>query len=173
MFKQINDFGGYMDYCFPPIIDAHVHLLILGSLPGPRSLSAGQYYAHPQNQFWRILFSAYDTDVAQSYADKCAFLLSHGIGLWDVLQCAERQGALDTNIRQARANDFVGLFAEYPQVRGIIFNGRTAEKYFRKYFPQYFASINNICLLSTSPACARSGDSKASLWHEYLRKNRE
>lgn len=159
-----------MEYCFPPIIDENVHLLILGSLPGPRSLAAGQYYAHPQNQFWNIIFSAFDAEVADSYAEKSTFLLCHGIGLWDVLQSAEREGALDTNIKQARVNDFAALFASYPNIRWLIFNGRTAEKYFRKYFPQYYTSINNVCLLSTSPACAGNRQDKFRLWHQNLRK---
>jgi len=105
-----------MEHCFPPIIDKQSQILILGSLPGPQSLRAAQYYAHPQNKFWQLIFSIFEAPIIDNYQGKCDFLLKHNIGLWDVLQAADREGALDNNIRNAVANDFPAFFAHYPDI---------------------------------------------------------
>ena len=158
-----------MDHCFPPIIDQQSEILILGSLPGPQSLRAGQYYAHPQNKFWRLIFSVFSAPLLVDYQARCEFLLQRHIALWDVLQSADREGALDNNIRNAVANNFPDFFAHYPQLKRIIFNGRTAEKYFRQNYADIFRQMDHACVLSSSPACARADGIKEQNWRQALK----
>ena len=110
-----------------PIVRGDARLLILGSLPGDRSLMAGRYYAHPTNQFWRLLGEAIGEDLqALSYDDRLARLGDRGIGLWDVIGSARRTGSLDQAIRQAAHNPLEELIAGLPELRAIAFNGGTA-----------------------------------------------
>src|SRR3569832_790380 len=100
------------DRCFPPIAGREAHTLILGSLPGRKSLEAQQYYAHPQNAFWKLMARIFDFDPALSYTERTRVLQRHGIALWDVFAAAERPGSLDSDIvhATAEANDFRGCF---------------------------------------------------------------
>jgi hypoxanthine-DNA glycosylase len=101
----------------PVVSDATV-LLVLGSFPGAASLAAQQYYGHPQNHFWRILEAIWPPSqrqmVTDSYENRIAWLLDHGLGLWDVYASCERQGSLDTAIRHAEVNDFAALARALP-----------------------------------------------------------
>src|ERR1700761_6828570 len=99
---------------FPPVADRGTRLLLLGSLPGEVSLSRAQYYAHPQNQFWRLIGAVIGADLAGAgYADRLAMLLAHGVGVWDVVREARRTGSLDTAIRDHQPN----ALAEFAQTR--------------------------------------------------------
>jgi TDG/mug DNA glycosylase family protein len=112
---------------FAPIIDKSTEILILGSLPSDISILKGEYYANPQNQFWRIIFTIYNNGVpVVEYKKKLDLLLKNKIGLWDVLTEAHRPGSLDSNIKQEVLNDFGGLFMEYPKIRLLTFNGDKA-----------------------------------------------
>lgn len=114
---------------FNPVIDCRTQLLVLGSLPGEVSLQRAQYYAHPQNQFWRLMGAIVGQDLAAaSYDARLGQLRSHGIGLWDVVQSARRAGSLDGAIREHRPNALVELAASLPKLRAIAFNGATAAK---------------------------------------------
>ena len=107
-----------MKRSFAPVVNAGVRVLILGSLPGEASLAASQYYAHPQNQFWRILGLLWQQDLmALPYAERCAQALAHGLGIWDVYASCQRQGSLDSAITHATVNDFVALASHCPQWR--------------------------------------------------------
>lgn len=108
--------------------DARTRILILGSLPGQRSLSAGHYYAHPQNQFWRLIGDVIDRNLQTlAYADRLSALLDHGIGLWDTVAEARRPGSLDSALRDVVPNDLVALVASLPSLRQIAFNGQKAQ----------------------------------------------
>ena len=114
---------------FPPVIDNLTHTLILGSFPGVASLNARQYYAFPQNQFWRLLSEVLDTElVGLNYQDRLQQLLVHGIGLWDVFEACARQGSLDSAIKHGKMNDFKTLQTTYPNLKKLCFNGKTAGK---------------------------------------------
>jgi TDG/mug DNA glycosylase family protein len=121
-----------MKSSFPPVVDENTSILILGSLPGEESLRQQKYYANPRNDFWPILFRMFDTLIAKDYEDRLKFLKSHRIGLWDVIHRAERIGSLDSNIRNATANDFESLFENYPHIKMLAFNGRKSENTFRR-----------------------------------------
>jgi len=111
----------------PPICREDARILILGSLPGDASLAARQYYAHSQNQFWRLLSEAIQQDlVSMEYARRIAELHSAGIALWDVIGAADRQGSLDQNIRSPHVNELLEFIAILPQLRVVAFNGKKA-----------------------------------------------
>jgi len=146
--------------CFPPIARRNAHTLILGSLPGRQSLEQQQYYAHPQNQFWKLIAAVFETEPPASYAARQALLTANGIAVWDVFAAAERPGSLDSAIVHATAetNDFRGFFAAHPRVRRVFFNGRKAEEIYRRRVSPALAAdfpdIQYVSLPSSSPAHA-------------------
>ncbi len=151
----------------PPIIDQSCTRLILGSIPGEVSLAKQEYYGHPQNAFWRILFALYETAPTESYAEKQAFLLSHHIALWDVIGACQREGSLDQHIQNAVANDFASLFREYPSISRIYFNGAKAFDTYRVHVG-FDPGRTYTRLPSTSPAHAVPFEQKLSAWHDLL-----
>ena len=104
-------------------------MLILGSLPGERSLAEARYYAHPQNRFWHLVGTVIGADLlALAYPDRLATLRAHNIGLWDVLASAKRTGSLDAAIREPVANPLRDLTSTLPALRAVAFNGATAAR---------------------------------------------
>lgn len=154
---------------FPPNADTTARLLILGSMPGERSLDAAQYYAHPRNSFWPILARIVGFDPLAPYDVRLKALRDAGIALWDVLQSCVRAGSLDAAIdsRSIQPNDFAGFFAAHPHIARVCFNGGTAERYFRtQVLPTLPAlPIRYLRLPSTSPAHASlSFEQKLAGW---------
>lgn len=119
-------------FCLPPVVSSATRLLILGSFPGVASLAARQYYGHPQNHFWRILQAFWPSThremVIDSYESRIEWLLDHGLGLWDVYGSCERQGSLDSAIRNPEVNDFARLAARCQALRAIAHNGGESYK---------------------------------------------
>ncbi|WP_298160478.1 DNA-deoxyinosine glycosylase [Brevundimonas sp.] len=152
-------------HAFAPLADDRTRLLVLGSLPGDASLKAAQYYAHPQNGFWRLIGVAIGRDLhAMAYADRIEALRVAGIGLWDVIASAERPGSLDAAIRSPQAADLRGLISALPNLKAVAFNGSTAAKGGRKIL----AGVEGLTLIdlpSSSPAHAtRTLAEKAERW---------
>ncbi|MFN4235789.1 MAG: DNA-deoxyinosine glycosylase [Vogesella sp.] len=147
---------------FAPVVDADTRILILGSLPGDASLAAAQYYAHPRNQFWRLLGAVLAVPLADMpYPQRLAAMQQHGVGLWDVVAEASRRGSLDSAIRDARANPLAELVASLPALRVVAFNGQTAGK----AAPQLAASgVPVLVLPSSSPAHTLAFDKKLQEW---------
>lgn len=146
----------------PPILDAGVDTLILGSFPSPASLAAQHYYAHRQNQFWRLLGALTGEALADfDYAEKQRCLLRHRIGVWDVYRSCARQGALDSAIEAAEANDFPLLKENAPQLRRVFFNGKTSGKFERWFREQGY---DTRVLPSTSPAYTLAFEQKLERW---------
>lgn len=145
-----------------PIIDAEIETLILGSFPSPASLAAGQYYAHRQNQFWRLMGALLQEPLADmGYADKQRCLLRHHVGVWDVYRSCVREGALDSAIRLAKVNDFSMMALEVPRLRRVLFNGKTSarlEAAFRE------RGYDTRVLPSTSPAYTLAFEKKVECW---------
>jgi len=146
-----------------PVIDANIRVLVLGSFPGAASLAAGQYYAHPRNQLWRLLSAVLGDDLATlPYAERLPRLLTHRFGLWDVLAACERQGSLDSDIRQAAANDFDRLRILCPRLETVGFNGQASGKFAAQFAA---AGYRTLVLPSTSPAhAAMSFEAKLAIW---------
>ncbi|WP_254225956.1 DNA-deoxyinosine glycosylase [Burkholderia gladioli] len=140
---------------FPPVVDEHTRVLILGSLPGEVSLAQSRYYAHPQNRFWRLLGEVLDTElVALDYAQRLQTLQRHGIGLWDVVAEATRIGSLDSRIRDHASNDLVALVQSLPRLAAIAFNGGTAARLGTRALGEHGAAYTLLGLPSSSPAYA-------------------
>ena len=139
-------------------------MLILGSLPGEVSLKASQYYAHPQNQFWRLIGGVIGQDIASlDYDTRLAALRSAGVGLWDTVASARREGSLDGALREVEDNPLGDLVDSLPALRAIGFNGATAAKIGRKALAA--TPLTLIDLPSSSPAHARlSFAQKAERW---------
>jgi hypoxanthine-DNA glycosylase len=107
-----------------PVVAAHTRVLVLGSFPSAASLAAGEYYAHPRNQFWTILSACWGTDLrALPYAQRLDEVRRRGLGIWDVYASCRREGSLDSAIEAAQANDLAGLVRSLPQLRAIAHNG--------------------------------------------------
>jgi TDG/mug DNA glycosylase family protein len=158
-----------LSYSFKPVINDSARILILGSMPGIKSLSEQQYYAHPQNAFWRIMATLIDFDVLVNYPQRLELLQSNGIALWDVLHSCEREGSLDSNIQADTqvANDFNTLFLTYPNIRAVFFNGAKAESYFKRHISSTIEhhQLHFSRLPSTSPAHASlSFEKKLEVW---------
>lgn len=174
-----------------PVVGPRTRMLVLGSFPGVASLALQQYYAHPQNQFWRLLQSLWPQHAQpgpQDYAGRCAWLLERGLGVWDVYDSCERQGSLDAAIRRPQVNDFAALRARCPQLRVLAHNGAESFRHADAALaalhlpgaaplgraplsraPLSRAPLQALKLPSTSPANAGwSFERKRAAWHEAL-----
>lgn len=138
-------------YSFPPIVDENCRVLILGTMPGEMSLREKQYYANPQNQFWRILTEITGNNFLTDYEEKKKLLLKNHIALWDVLMHCEREGSLDMNIKAEYPNDFSDFFDRYHGIEKVGFNGQKAERLYYK-LRLYKSRIEYLTLPSTSSA---------------------
>ncbi len=155
---------------FPPIISAHAHTLILGTMPGVRSLTANQYYAHPQNQFWRFMGDIYGAGPELPYEQRVQILKDKGISVWDVVHACEREGSMDADIREETVNDFEGFYRENPGIRRVVFDSLTAEAIYKKrVLPRLTRDISYARVPSPSPAHARLRyEDKLALWRAAL-----
>lgn len=154
---------------FPPIVDDRTETLLLGSLPGAASLAAGRYYAHPRNQFWRLLGVVIGVDLADlGYEERLQALLSRRIGLWDVIAEAERAGSLDAAIRNHAANDLRALVSSLPPLRTIGFNGGTAARIGTAQLGPLTQRLHCVRLPSSSPAHAVPFAVKLEGWRALL-----
>ena len=160
---------------FPPVADAHAQVLVLGSLPGRRSLETGQYYAQPQNAFWKIMGRLFGAELALSYDARLERLHAHHVAVWDVLAAGEREGSLDSAIVPASivVNDFATFLASHRRIRLICFNGNTAAELFRRKVRPILlsksAALPTRVLPSTSPAYAGlSFEQKLVRWSAAL-----
>lgn len=163
---------------FPPLEDAQARILILGSMPGVASLRAGQYYAHPQNLFWRIVCSILGVEGLPPYEARVRLLTRNRIALWDVLASCRREGSLDSAIESDSivANDFARFLDTHPRIARVCFNGAKAEATWRRQVrPALGAAQSGLDfrrLPSTSPAhAAMSYLRKRTAWREALEDN--
>lgn len=122
-----------MKAAFPPIADTESKILILGTMPGERSLQLQQYYGNRQNQFWKLLFAIFEKPFTDNYPERLDLLKNRRIALWDVLAGCEREGSLDSNIRNEVANDFDSFYRSHPQIKAVFFSSKNAEKFYIKY----------------------------------------
>ncbi len=148
----------------PAVARPDARLFILGSLPGDASLAARRYYAHPTNQFWRLLGGAIGEELQPlSYEERLGRLRARRIGLWDVIASAERPGSLDQAIRSPGHNPLRHLLEQFPQLEAIGFNGSTASGAGRRLLGES-SSLRLIDLPSSSAANTRPIVEKAAAW---------
>lgn len=139
-------------------------LLLLGSLPGEASLKAQRYYAHPQNQFWRLLGAALGAPLAElDYDARLALLATREVALWDVVGEAKRSGSLDGALRDVCVNPLAEYVARQPRLRAIAFNGQTAAKLGRSALGEE-VPLSLFDLPSSSPAYTLAYPDKAARW---------
>lgn len=152
---------------FPPIVDYQSRILILGSIPGVKSLEMQQYYAHPQNNFWRIIFNILDETYLLDYAERISFLKENRIALWDVIESCERKGSTDSTIKNEEENDIIGLLTNYPNIKAIFCNGQKSYKNLSKILKDKI-NIPVFILPSTSPLHTISLEKKKEQWQKIL-----
>jgi TDG/mug DNA glycosylase family protein len=164
-------------FSFPPVAHADARVLILGSMPGGASLAAGQYYAHPQNQFWPIMERICGAGRSLPYGARLRRLQTQGIALWDVLQSCARHGSLDAAIDHATAvpNDLLHFLREHPRLEHLCCNGSTAFRAVQRFFgtplQAEFPHVLCLRLPSTSPAHAGMRlEHKLLAWEAALRR---
>lgn len=149
----------------PPVARPDARIFILGSLPGDASLAARRYYAHPTNQFWRLLGGAIGEELQPlPYEERLARLAARRVGLWDVIASAKRPGSLDQAIREAEHNRIEHLLRDFHELRAIAFNGSTAAAAGRKLIGTPAEHIALIDLPSSSAANTRPFREKAAAW---------
>ncbi len=139
---------------FPPIVDERARVLVLGTLPGEESLRRQEYYAHPRNLFWPILFALFDATPAAGYAEKLGFALGRRVALWDVCAVGEREASADATIRREQPNAISGLLDMHPLIGAVAFNGSGARRLHDRHFARR-PGLVYLALPSTSPAHAR------------------
>ena len=149
--------------CLPPIVDRETRLLILGSLPGDASLAAQRYYAHPLNQFWRLVGGALGEPLAELlYEQRLGRLKERGVGLWDTVATAVRRGSLDQAMRGIAPNPLPDLVGTLPRLRAVALNGATAARIGRRQLAGLDLAL--IELPSSSPANTQPFPAKAEAW---------
>ena len=152
---------------FPPLYDGSSKVLILGSFPSVKSREQMFFYGHPQNRFWRVISAIYGEEVPQTIEQKKELLYGHNIALWDVIASCDIEGSSDASIRNVVAND-LSVILEHADIRKIIVNGKTAEKYYQKYTESVIGR-KAVCLPSTSPAnAAWSVERLIKAWEKEL-----
>ena len=163
-----------IDHSFSAVCNTNTELLILGSLPGKKSIAEQQYYAHPRNALWPILCDWLMIPVTMCYEQKLATALARGIGFWAVVAEAERPGSLDSDIRSSTVcyNPIDQLIDSLPKLKCILLNGGAAMTLFKRAGFDQIATekgMDFFQLPSTSPAHASiTIDEKRVAWHAVL-----
>ncbi|MFD1957095.1 DNA-deoxyinosine glycosylase [Paenibacillus thailandensis] len=161
-------------HSFPPVIDERARVLILGTAPSVKSLEHRQFYGHPRNYFWPLVYALFGAgEPSPVYEERLAFLREKRLAAFDVIESCEREGSLDMNIRNERPNDLPGLVKRYPGLKCFAFNGSKAYDTYRKYFRGEVA-LKHLALLklpSTSPIptpAMRSLEDRLEAWRAIL-----
>ena len=137
-----------VEHEFPPVYDENSRVLVLGTIPSPKSRERGFYYMHPQNRFWKMLSQVLGEPVPRDIPGRRELCISHGIALWDVLAECSIDGASDSSIKNAVPNRLEIIFRA-ADIRGVFTTGKKAQALYERFFPD---SMQAVCLPSTSPA---------------------
>ena len=151
---------------FEPIYGNHPRVLIVGSMPSVKSLEDAQYYAHPRNAFWPMMFEIFGDMPSRDYEQKKALIREHGLALWDAAAMCEREGSLDSDMRDVVYNDFGRLYEQCPNIQMVLCNGATAHKLFVK--SGWAGERTIIRMPSTSPAYTLPYAKKLEAWKTTL-----
>ena len=154
---------------FDAFVPTKAEVLILGSFPSIKSFEDNFYYAHPQNQFWRLLAAVYDEDTPKSIEEKSDFLIKHKIALWDMIKSCERENSLDSNLKNIEVNDIESFLKVHPSIKKVCFTGKTSQKLYDTNFSHL--DIPTYYLPSPSPAYrAMKFDEKVEVYRCVLSK---
>lgn len=147
-----------MKQAFLPLVNQNSKILILGTMPGEKSLELQEYYGNKGNSFWKLLFTLFDQPLPKEYAEKKQLLEENDIALWDVLAYCERTGSLDSNIKNEKANDFESFYKQYPNIKQVFFSSKNASNFYDKYVGR-----KNDILYSILPSPSGANASKSFL----------
>lgn len=153
---------------FQPIINQKSRVLILGSIPGVQSLQKQQYYGNPYNQFWKIIHTIFAVPYETDYNRRISLVQDRGLAIWDVIRNCQREGSLDSNIKDETINDFEWLFSAFPNLTFIAFNGGKAFELYRKRVGIKLKEMQYKQLPSTSPANTMKFEEKLKQWRIIL-----
>jgi hypoxanthine-DNA glycosylase len=157
-----------MKKAFAPFADDKSTILILGTMPGEKSLELQEYYGNRGNQFWRLIFAVFDEPFTLDYPVKLEFLKRNGIAIWDVLEYCEREGSLDSNIKNEVPNDFENFYAKHPNIKKVFFSSKNAAAYYNKYVGRK-EHLSYVTLPSPSGANASMRyEKKLEIWREKI-----
>ena len=151
---------------FPPVCSPQARVLIVGTMPSVKSLAEQQYYAHPRNAFWPILFEVFSREKTDDYAQKKRLIAQNRLALWDAARACEREGSLDSAMREIEYNDFAALFAQCPGIHTVLCNGGTAHTLFMKTGCAGGKTV--LRMPSTSPAYTMPYAKKLEAWRAAL-----
>ena len=151
-----------------PVFDKDSRILILGTMPSPKSREYGFYYMHPQNRFWRVMESLFSQEIPNDNDEKRKWLLSHGIALWDVLKSCDIDNASDSSIKNPIVNDFEEIF-KTAKIEKVFATGKKSAQLYNKY-SKWAEEYPITALLSTSPAnCRYSFEDIVNNYSEILK----
>lgn len=153
---------------FPPIADKNSKVLILGTMPGERSLKEMQYYADGRNQFWKIMFALLKQPFSLDYSVRKQLLLNNQIALWDVLKFSEREGSSDNNIKNESPNDFNSFFVEHPLISKVYFTSSACAIFYDKYIGRTSALSYAQLPSPSSASASKTLAQKIEMWSQIL-----
>lgn len=149
---MMKEIAQHIEHDIEPVFDRRSRVLMLGTMPSPKSREQGFFYGHPQNRFWKVLAAVFDAPVPEGIPEKTTFLLERRIALWDVLASCEITGASDASIRDPEPND-LRLILDHAPIERIFCTGAKAAQLYRKLCEPVL-NIPCVQLPSTSPANA-------------------
>lgn len=154
--------------CFNPILGALPHTLVLGSSPSVISLEKGEYYGNSRNAFWPILNDVFGGNGFKNYNEKKEFAIINHIAIWDVVANCNREGSLDSAIKDVVANNIEDVLMCNPSIKVVLFNGGAAAKFYKKYVKYYPYRTGFFTMPSTSPAYTIPYERKLDEWEAKL-----
>ena len=165
---MVNSNSNALKIAFPPIVDDQCKILLLGTMPGDRSLQLQQYYGHPGNHFWKLIYTLFDQPLEPDYEARKLFLLQHHIALWDVLESCTCEGSLDSNIKNEVVNDFASFYELHPNITHVFFDSRKAEEFYLKYVKKSADKIYHLLPSPSRANASKSFEQKLEAWKELL-----
>lgn len=153
---------------FPPIVNAECTILLLGTMPGERSLQLQQYYGHAGNHFWKLIYTLFDAPLETDYAKRKSFILEQGIALWDVVESCTCAGSLDSNIKNEVVNDFPAFYAQYPAIEHVFFDSRKAEQLYLRHSGPSAGKTYHLLPSPSRANASKTFEQKLEAWKELL-----
>ncbi|WP_158795994.1 DNA-deoxyinosine glycosylase [Pedobacter sp. L105] len=153
---------------FQPIADENCRVLLLGTMPGDRSLSLQQYYGHAGNHFWKLIYTLFNEPLAADYESRKDFLLQHEIALWDVLESCTCEGSLDSNIKNEVVNDFTAFYQQYPKISHVFFDSKKAEEFYLRHVKKSEDKIYHLLPSPSRANASKTFEQKLEAWKELL-----
>ncbi|HXD91924.1 MAG TPA: DNA-deoxyinosine glycosylase [Bacteroidia bacterium] len=158
-----------MKTAFAPIESKDSTVLILGTMPGERSIEINQYYGHNGNQFWKLMFDIFNQPFTDNYTDRIALLTKNKIALWDVLSHCEREGSADSKIKNAIPNNFKLFYKKHSNIKHVFFASKEAEKLYKKHVGQFDELIHHVLPSPSGAHASKTYTAKLIEWKEILR----